>query len=155
MRTGRATWFALVVLALAVPAAAQVRSDELLSCAAEFAARATYAKTLGHSEAGHMTFLERRLDIFLRLAEDRAPKTMIGCGLSGLSQKLLLCFGQPDLHDARSALADDHLMRLVEGHGGQHQLSVCMVDETCAACLALFNRVVREEYPEAWATMPP
>jgi hypothetical protein len=156
MGRGRAIVFALATFAVAETGTAQTTADELLSCAAEFAARAIYVETLGHSEAGHVTFLRGRSDIFLRLAEARAPKEVIGCGSNGGPiVDLVLRFGPADLHDEWESLTSDRLIGLVEEHHGHHRLSVCMVDETCAACTATFSTLVRIQFPKAWKTTPP
>lgn len=83
MGSGHGIAFALALTAVMGPAIAEETADELLACAAELSARATYAETLGHSDAGHIGFLRGRSNAFLRLAEARAPKQMIGCGESG------------------------------------------------------------------------
>ncbi len=155
MRWGGPIGFAFALTTVAGMAKGQATSDELLTCAAEFSARATYAETLGHSDAGHIGFLRGRSDIFLRLGEGRAPQQVISCGDSGWLISLVLCLGPADLVDEREELASQRLIEIVEVHRGIYQLPACIVDDTCADCMALFNRVVREQYPLAWQATSP
>jgi hypothetical protein len=156
MRTARAFGFVLALISLARAARAEPAVEELMSCAAEFQARAVYAEKLGHSDSGHVAFFSGRSDSFLRLAEARAPKTMIGCsGDSGPRISLVLCLEPADLAEERAALVEERLIALAEENRGSQRLQVCMVDEACAECLRLFNRMVRARFPGAWKTAPP
>jgi hypothetical protein len=156
MRAGRAFGFALSFLLYAGSAGAQETYEPLLSCAAEFQARAIYAESLGLADAGHISFLMGRSEIFLSLAEAVGPREMISCpGDRGPVMDLVICLSPKDLSADRSALVSERLIELANANRGNLRLEACMVDETCAECMRLFNRMVREHSPMAWDTTPP
>lgn len=154
MRAGRAFGFALSVLPFA--SFAEAPYEELLSCSAEFQARAMYVETLEQADAGHIAFLLGRSDIFLNLAEAVGPRVTISCGDDhGAAIGLVICQGPKDLSADRSALVSERLIELANANRGNLRLEACMVDETCAKCMGLFNRMVRERSPLARDTTPP
>jgi hypothetical protein len=142
-------------LALSVPAGAEQGPDRLLACSAEFAARSAYVQKLGHADPPHLAFLSGRAEIFLRLAEARAPRVSVGCGDSGAVIGLVLCRGPADLLDQRDRLTQDRLVDIVGANRGADRLPTCMEDAVCAGCLDRFSDEVRARYPGAWATTPP
>ncbi|WP_103256564.1 hypothetical protein [Tabrizicola aquatica] len=156
MRAGQAFGFALALSCAPGAAAAQATADELLACAAEYEARATYAGVLGQGDAGHLAFLSGRADLFLHLAEMRSPTFWAGCSSDRAPLlSLVLCVGPKDLSGERHALAEERLIELADTYRGNLRLEACMVDEGCADCMRLFNRMVRANFPQSYNTTPP
>lgn len=153
---GRTFGFALSILLFAGAADAQATHAELLSCSAEFKARAVYSETLGQAEAGYIAFLLGRTDLFQRLAEAVGPSVTVGCDDGyGLALGLVICSAPKDLSADLSALVDERLIELSNANRGNLRLETCMVDDTCAKCMRLFNMMVRDRFPKAWKTTPP
>jgi hypothetical protein len=156
MRLGRTLGLALVLSNIAGAAGAQATADELLTCAAEYKARAVYNETLEQGNAAHVAFLSGRADLFLRLAELRSPTFWVGCpGDRAWLLSLVLCVGPKELSGERDALAEERLIEFANAYRGNFRLETCMVDEDCARCMGLFNRMVRANFPDAWKTTPP
>jgi hypothetical protein len=116
--------------------------DPFLSCSAEFHARAEYNRSLQKTNSGHQKFLMDRANLLLRLAEARAPLSVIGCGDdAGPALNLVLCFGPRSLYTEQKSLMLDRLTELVAENGPDDPLPVCIEDEDCSACLRILDNV--------------
>jgi hypothetical protein len=143
-------WLFRSVVVLLLPAVGIANADptieNLLTCSAEYYARAEYVNSLRQVEPAHYKFLMGRSDMFLRAAEARSPIELTGCNdSSGLTLGLVLCQGPASLWDERKALMLDRLIEIVEEHKGVYRLPVCMEDAACSDCLKLLDDLVQSQ----------
>jgi hypothetical protein len=122
-------------------AEAIVSFDDLMSCSAEYHARADYMRTLGHANASHIEFMIDRSDTLLHLAEERGPLQQTDCGDG--SRGLVFCLGPPSFEVDRERRKLDRLAEFADANRGADRLPVCMEDAACSKCMALLDDVQR------------
>jgi hypothetical protein len=116
----------------------------LLTCSTEYQARAEFNRGLGLTNQAHQLFLISRSDLFLELAETRAPLESAACPGrgGGLRMNLLYCRGRADLWSERRTMTDDRLIEMVESTAGVYPLEPCMEDDACAPCIRILDEIV-------------
>ena len=124
-------------LAVATTSRADPSVEALLSCSAEYYAREEFNRGLHLTNADYQKFLMDRSNVFLSLAESRAPLESTGCNDDrlGIAMGLVFCKGPASLWTERDMLMRQRLLDLVQTNGGSFPLPTCMEDELCSQCM--------------------
>lgn len=143
MTTGRSIKLGLLFLfVFPLLAKADENYFSLLKCAAEFNARAEYNRGLELTNSVYQKFLWDRSDLFLRMAEQRAPLQPMACKNNAWSRytDLVLCTGPASLSSELRKLTQMRLTEIVGATGGTGNFSTCMEDEPCIICQQMLKR---------------